>query len=367
MTRAYDIKELVAEEASGTAERRVLEEVAHRLEESLAGDVPYRPEFKAQLRRQLIAQARQQLTPWYRRPAFFGSGMAVAAAAAVLFVGLRFWESERAPALPPQAENAPQVTPPASEPGQNPITRVSALPADLTQVTVADEQLNPALPVPEAVRGAEVAQGLQLKRLTARPNGEQLRSMASRLAFRGESRRTSAGWEIMDEDRSLILQDDGQVSYTDSTPPAGAAGAKVTEDAARQAAYQFLDKALLPVPGQPVVSSEPGGYAVVYTEQVENRPVVNARTQVLVSEQGKVTRAQAYVSSGTETQGTYVAVTQAEALAEAANRGGSFDRADLVWVRTPGEGTIYLQPYWRVFGTDQSGTPVVRYVPALKR
>lgn len=368
MTRAHDIKQLIAEESTGTAERRLLEEMASRLEDTLSSEVPYRPEFKAHLRRQLMVQARRQLTPWYRRPAFLGSGVAVAAAAAVLFVGLRFWTTGNLP--PENTIQTPIATEPTPLPPPPEVDRPSviftvSLPADLRQLELADEPLSATSPGPDFAGNAEVSQGLQLKRLTARPGEEELRTMASRLTFRGESRQTSAGWQVSEGSRTLLLRDDGQVIYTDTAP---AEGPTVGADTARQAAFQFLDKALLPVPGQPVVLAEPTGFQVVYTEQVEGRPVVNARTVITVNDRGMVTRAEAYVSSGTATHGTYANVlTEAEAVEQAKSRGGSFDRADLVWARTPGEGTVYLQPYWRVFGTDTSGTGVVRYVPALKR
>jgi hypothetical protein len=360
------MKQLIAEEASSTAERRELEELAGRLEEILRADVPYRPEFKAQLRRRLVAQARQQLTPWYRRPAFLGSGMAVAAAAAVLFFGLHMFrqplEQHRAPtAQVPESTTPPPVEPRAQGPG---ITSLVQVPTDVRVVAMADEAQSAALPRPNFAAN-DASQGLQLKRLSAHPDEGQFRALATRLAFRGESRRTPEGWSLTEGSRSLSLGLDGQVNYTD-TAPAGN-GPAIDAERAKQEAYRFLDKAALPVPGQPVVTSENHLFTVTYTEQVEGRPVVNARTVVQISDQGAVLKAQAYVPSGTETHGTYPAIPESEALAQAKSRGGSFDRADLVWVRTPGEGVVYLQPYWRVFGTDSSNQPVVRYVPALKR
>lgn len=369
MTRAYDIKQLIAEESSATAERRALEEMADRLEDTLSADVPYRPEFKAQLRKRLMAQAHQQLTPWYRRPAFFGSGLAVAAAAAVLVVGINLWQNDEIREVQPpspgiEESDSTPTAPPDTPP--NVVTLVT-LPTDLRQIQLADEKVTPASPAPNFEGNAEVAQGLQLKRLTARPDEEQFRNMANRLAFRGESRRTTTGWLVSEGSRTLNLTADGQVGYAD-TAPAAAETPAISTEGARDAAFRFLDQALLPVPGQPVVTRSENGFQVVYTEQVDGRPVINARTVIAVNEKGAVVQAEAYVASGTTTHSTHVAaLTEAEAVAEAKARGGNFDRADLVWVRTPGDGPTYLQPYWRVFGTDSQGTAMVRYVPALKR
>jgi len=175
------------------------------------------------------------------------------------------------------------------------------------------------------------------------------------------------GWAVTDADRSLTLTADGTVQYADVAEAALVAD-PVDAQEAGQAARRFLDQALLPVHSQPAITEKEDGFQVVYTEQVEGRPVVNARTEIEVSEAGSVTRAKAYVASGVATHATYTAVvSEADALAQAASRGGSFERADLVWVRTAGEGTVYLQPYWRAYGRDTQGADVIRYVPALKR
>ncbi|OTA41342.1 MAG: hypothetical protein A6D92_07580 [Symbiobacterium thermophilum] len=105
---------------------------------------------------------------------------------------------------------------------------------------------------------------------------------------------------------------------------------------------------------------------VVYTEHVEGRPVVNARTEIAVNQAGTVVRAKAYVPSGVTIHATYTEfVSERQAVEMAESRGGSFRRAELVWVRSVGDGTVYLQPAWRVLGTNAQGTPVARYVAAL--
>lgn len=365
MTRAFDTKQLIAEQAASPAERRGLEEIAERLEESLGADVPYRPEFKAQLRRKLMHSARQQLTPWYRRPAFLGSGLAVAAAAAVLVVGLNLQLGPGTQEVDPRPQVASPETPPVTEPKPTVVTLVSEL-RNVPVVPLADERLA-AADSPSFTGAADISQGLPLRRLTARPDAEQFRTMASQLAFRGESRRTANGWVATEESRTLAMTDDGQVGYQESAPAAPAAGRTISAEEARQLAQRFLDRALLPIPGQPAITAEPGGFTLVYTEQVDEHPVVNARTVIRLNAGGTVVNVQAYVASGTEVAGRFAAVSQAEAIAEARAKGGTFDRADLVWVRTAGEGTVYLQPYWRVYGIDGQGTPILRYVPALKR
>jgi len=46
--------------------------------------------------------------------------------------------------------------------------------------------------------------------------------------------------------------------------------------------------------------------------------------------------------------------------------GGTFDSVDLVYVRTLDDDRVmYLQPYWRVYGTHTAGQRMVRFVPAL--
>lgn len=365
MTKAYDVKQLIAEQTSGVTERLALEDVAQRLEDRLSAEVPYRPAFKVQLREQLIAQARQQMTPWYRRRAFLGSFMAVATAAAVLVVGLNLWQRDGFGEVPlaVQPPGVARQSPPDQPP--NLVTLVASVPADLTQPTLPDERRE-ASAVQQGQPTAE-AQSLQLKQLTARPSEEEFRAMATRLAFRGESRRVGASWAAEEGSRQLTLTDEGQVGYIDASPVAQT-GATIDADGARQAAFRFLDQALLPVhTGQPEVRPEGGGYTVIYEESVEGRPVVNAKTIVRVNNRGSVERAEAYVASGVTVQGTYLGVTEAEAVAAAQGRGGNFQRADLVWVRTPGEGSVYLQPYWRAYGTDSQGAPIVRYIPALKR
>lgn len=376
MSRYADITELIAEQAADRAERAALEATARRLARGLERPVPYRPEFKEALRRDLLLAARKQHRPWYRRPVLMGSGIAVAAAVAALAVGLSLYQppAVQGPgtglvAQPAPAPGGVEPSPGGGEPAENgpPTSYLVSLPEDLPAVALADEVGTAVAAALDAPVANLPAGGLQLKRLTARPGEAEFRAMASRLGFRGESRRTAQGWAVSEADRSLTMTTDGTVQYADLSvsptedPP-------VEEQAAAQAARRFLDQAVLPVYSQPDITAGADGFTVVYTERVEGRPVVNARTEIGVDFSGTVVRAKAYVASGVTTHATYTDyISESEALTLAAERGGSFQRADLVWVRSVGEETVYLQPVWRLFGTDAEGTPVARYVPALKR
>jgi len=368
VNRYADISELIAEQAADSTEQKALEAVARRVARELERPVPYRPEFKEALRQQLMHAARRRMRPWYRRPIVVGSGFAAVAAAAALVIGLQLAQP---PAVQgpneiagqaPSVEPGPSAEPPPAAPGGG-ATYLVALPADLPEVRLADERTGADSLVSPA--GAQAVGSVQLMRLTARPDEAAFRAMATRLGFRGESRRTDSGWVVTDEDRSLTMTTDGTVQYADVSEP-DAEVEPVDAQGAGQAAQRFLDQALLPVHSQPDISARDDGFMVVYTEHVEGRPVVNARTEISVNQAGMVVRARAYVPSGVTIHATYTEfVTAQEALELAEERGGSFQRAELVWVRSVGDGTVYLQPAWRVLGTNAQGTPVARYVGAL--
>lgn len=371
MSRYADITELIAEQAADPTERQALEAVARRVARALERPVPYRPEFKAALREELLRAARRRLRPWYRRPAVLGSGLAAVAAAVALVVGLQMAQPPAAqePGQIAQEEPAPPVEPGSSSDPEPQATQggqtsyLVALPADLPEVRLADERTSE-----ENLQGpgtTPLIASVQLMRLTARPGEAEFRAMAARLGFRGESRRTAQGWVVADEDRTLTMTADGTVQYADLSEP-DADAPPVDAQAAGQAAQRFLDQAALPVYSQPDISPREDGFVVVYTEHVDGRPVVNARTEIAVSLGGTVVRAKAYVPSGVTVHATYTQfVDEKEALELAESRGGRFQRAELVWVRSVGDGTVYLQPAWRVFGTNTEGKPVVRYVGAL--
>ncbi|MBY6274829.1 hypothetical protein [Symbiobacterium thermophilum] len=374
MSRYADITELIAEQAADPTEQKALEAVARKVARELERPVPYRPEFRDALREELMRTARRRLRPWYRRPAVVGPGLAAVAAAVALAVGLQFAQppAGQGPGQVAQHEPAPSVVPtPSTEPsppgaqGGADTPYLVALPADLPEVRLADERTTEESLLAPAT--SPVIASVQLMRLTARPGEAEFRTMAARLGFRGESRRTDRGWVVADEDRTLTMTMDGTVQYADLTEP-DADAPRVDEQAAGQAAQRFLDQAALPVHSQPDITPREDGFMVVYTEHVEGRPVVNARTEIAVNQAGTVVRAKAYVPSGVTIQATYTEfVSEREAVEMAESRGGSFRRAELVWVRSVGDGTVYLQPAWRVLGTNAQGTPVARYVAALSQ
>jgi len=361
MSKLMDIERLIAEQASSPADQRALEQIARRLESTLATEVPYRPEFMAQLRQRLLKAAQRQMTPWYRRPSVVGPGMAVAAVLVLAF-GLNLVKQE--PAQPPPVQEVPSGTayePPSVEP-EGTATLVS-LPADLREVALPDEPLDPSLHLPVG-EDAAGARRLELKRLTARPDEEEFRRLAARLSFHGETQRSAAGWSAEDSGRFLSLTTDGRVTYRNQDAPVGVPDGEL----ARQAARRFLDQAYLPIPAaQPVVVKGDRATTVLYVEQLDGRPVANALTRVEVGQGGTILKADAFIASGVVSGGSYDALSRDEALAAAAARGGAFHQADLVWVRTPGDGVVYLQPYWRLYGIDARGEEIVRYVAALRR
>lgn len=372
MTKARDIHELLEEHSLDSGERRILGALADRLEDAMNAPVPARPEFRAELRRQLMAQARRTLTPWYRRPAVWGSTMGMAAAVAVLAVGLQFYN----PKLD-RGEVANQPPQPVQGPTELGEVRTSPNPSearltsvkDLPEVTLQDEP-QPAGVSPAPVTDADVARGLKVYRLTAQPGEAVLTAMASNLGISGHPRQTEGIWHVEQGARSLQLRRDGSVLYMDR---AAVGTGTVDQAGAQTVAIRFLDQAQLPVPssqGQvaPLQPSEGvKGFTVTMVPRVDGRPVVNDRTIVWVTEQGAVFRAEATIQSGTESHLQGEAFSKAEALTKAEARGGKFQAADLVLARTLHQATVYLQPYWRAFGTDAQGQKVVRYVPALKR
>lgn len=369
MTKAQDIRQLIAEQAAEPSERRAMEHVAEGLERSLAKDVPARPEFKAQLRRQLMAQARKNASPWYKRPAVWGSTLGVAAAAAVLAVGLNMFQAT-APGQVPGTKTGP--TPNVVVDPNGPKSVVPGLTSALKDVTlpVLDDQAIPAGSRPET--GApDVAQGLTPLVLTGSPDQQFLSDMAGRLGFTAQVVKSGDTFRVSQNGRSLSLSADLKLVYGEDLPLEPPPGATAGDaEVARAAARRFLQDAGLPAPDlQPVVAELSGrpGYAVTFTPRVEGRPVVNGQTLVVVTA-GRVVQATMYAPTGQSATERIGAVPVADALAEANRRGGSFSGADLVWVRSATKsGAVYLLPYWRAFGTNAQGAAVARYVPALTK
>lgn len=370
MTKAQDIRELIAEQSADPGERRALETVANVLQETLAEEVPYLPEFRTELRRHLMVQAHRTLNPWYRRPAVLSMTAGMAAAVAVLAVGLRLWQ----PGVQP---GTPEITPPnpgtiATRDNNRPVQPFTVSETELQAFQLADEPLLPGAAGPESLAGLDLSEGLRLYAVTGRPNQEQFLRIASSLGFSGQHQVLSGSYAVAQGAKSLTVAFDGKVTYTDDEPePQNAPGSTVDANGAKVVARRFLDKAALPVPGMEIVTETSLGainrvYMVSYTPRVEGRPVVNGRTVIYVTGHSRVARAEAFVSSSVEVHRSYPAVLPEQAVRVAQDRDGNMrpDGADLVYARSStGEG-IYLQPFWRVYGTDSQGKRMVRYVSA---
>ncbi|MGE5673411.1 MAG: hypothetical protein ACM3XM_05940 [Mycobacterium leprae] len=371
MTEADDVRAVIAEQAASPGERKALTTVADALERSLAAEVPYRPEFKAELRRQLVAKARQASAPWYRRPAVWGSSVAaVAAAALVVTVGMRIFVDRAVPGSPitptSVAENNPKSATGTGDQASHLVNRLK-----LPVLALPDEPALPGeRPAPNA--GLNLA-AVKVFVLSGRPNEAQFDRIAKGLSFAGDVAREGAGYRMADTGRSLSMSADGLVVYAGPAEVSVTGGNLVMDqNAVRSIAQRFLYEAALPVPTlEPAVLEEGNGtashgYRVVYTPQVGGRPVVNARTRVTLTDRGAVVAVEGYVQAAEQEEGSYEVIPPEQAVTNANKLGGgTFTQADLVYARTPTEQAVYLQPYWRVFGTNARGEALVRYVAAL--
>jgi hypothetical protein len=366
MTKARDIRELIAEESTSPSERKALEAVADRVEEVVTQDVPYRPEFKAELRKQLLAQARRQSPPaWHRRPAVWGTAVALAAAAGIFAVGLSFWATSRP--VPPKTGTV--ATP---GPGNTVTVRPVAY-SKLPAVSLPDEPLPAGAPGPAAPL-PDVSKGLMTYKVPAVADDALFGRMVAGLTFAVHPTHTSEGWQVAQGARVLKLTVDGHFTYRDQIAPTPGQAPKVSAADAETAARQFLQKAVLAIPSQPVVleRTEAGAhlFKLVYTPKATGTqlPVVNALTELTVNDQGTVVAAEAYLLSGEQAHEPYEAVPPKDAQDAAVRAGGgSFSGIDLVYARTPDQGVVYLQPVWRVYGANTAGARFVRYVPALQK
>lgn len=374
MRELHDIREVIGERDPSPEERRAMETTAQRLSQRLAEDVPFRPEFQAELRRQLIARARQSLTPWYRRHSVMGPILSVSAAAAILALGFSFfWEGPAESPVevvpPPVVEvpinpQPPQVQPTlVRQPGE----------LKLVQVSLPDEVLPPGYLAPASVTLPDLSKGLPVYQSVVLTDDAQFERIAAGLGLTAPPIRTDQEIFVMQGLIRLSLTPTGLVSYVDRSQPAESSDQPADAESAAYAAQRFLRWANLPAPYLPTVTEdaqEPrgGDYLVIYTPRVDNYPLVNGRTVIRVDRQNRVVEATAYVQASEESRGMYGAERPTAALAAAqAMGGGTFDQQELVYVRTPNaDGDIFLQPFWRIFGTDGRGNRIARYVPALK-
>ncbi|HEY3365494.1 MAG TPA: hypothetical protein VGK74_10615 [Symbiobacteriaceae bacterium] len=369
MTKAQDIREVIQEQSVASGERRALEQVTDLLDETLAVDVPHRPEFKAQLRRQLMAEARRTMAPWYRRPAFMYSSVAVAAAAAVLAVGLNMWPATNpVPTVP--GGPTPTLTAEKPSTGNADVRKVGR--EDLPNFALPDQKLLPGEPGPATLAGLNL-NGVAVYQLSSRPDNAQFSRIAQGMDFSRPPETTANGFRVTEGARTLTMSGEGYVIFEDK-----AAGSPkdqpvvLDETAVRQAAQAFLVRAALPVPGlEPAIFEGAREnfkhiYTVIYTPAVGGLPVVNARTVIRMTDRYRVFSLEAYAQTGEQVSGNYAVTAPTEAIAKARERGGGiFTQADLGYARTPNDQAIYLQPVWRVFGTGSRGERLVRFVPAL--
>jgi len=366
MNSTHDVHELIGEQAEGPEERVQLSQIADALDEALQAEVPYRPEFRAALRDQLMAEARRTLLPWYRRPVVWGSSIAAAAAAAVVMLGI--WYAQ------PGAPGAPSQV--AQNDGVNSFEHSSTprLTSDvqIPQAFLPDELVTDQRIQPEPVTGLDPSLGVPVYLLRNAADLDQFQRVAANLGITGIPQQVQGGYWIGTGDKSLTMSTDGRIIYVDAAA-ASSTGSVIDADGAREAAYRFLNRAALPVPDlQPVVSAQPGEqggqvFQVTYTPRLDGRPVVNGRTVVWLTDRSRVFRAEAYVYAREESIGSTALITAEEAVNLARSRGGGQfgPEADLVYVRAAGDGVVYLQPQWRVFGQDSAGDRVVRYIPAM--
>lgn len=334
--------------------------VAAGLQAELENPVPMRAAFKADLRARLMAEAAgRRPARWFQRPALW-STVGGAAAVFVLVFGLRTFTQGPTP-----SNVTPDVTVPAPGTTEGPTTTPHLVgKTTLPLVQVPDEHVTGT---PTSNTSLEGAKELPAYVLTGSVDAGLVKGFAERLAFRAPNPVTEGDYyRVSDGSREMSVSRTGSFRYEDRTASTTTAQ-PVTESQAVQAANQFLQTAALPVVDlAPKVAPESESYLVSYQDRHEGRPVIGGSTRVWVSRGGSVRRVESFTPAGEELAATYEAVTYHDAVAAAEAKGGRFSRGDLVWVRTPVAETVYLQPYWRLFGEDTKG-PIVRYVPALQR
>jgi hypothetical protein len=336
--------------------------VAAGLQAELERPVPMRPAFKAELRARLMAEAASRRPArWFQRPALW-SALGGVAAVFVLVVGLRLFTATPTPA----PETGRPTTPTTPQPvGSEDPRRFLVNKTTLPLVQVPDESQTGA-PTPSGT--LETAKELPAYKLTGTVDAGLVKGLAERLAFR-EPAPVAEGdhYRVTDGARVIQVSRSGAFRYEDAAAGQTKDAPAVTEGQAVQVANQFLQRAALPVVDlDPAVAREAETFLVSYEDRYEGRPIIGGSTRVWVSRGGSVRRVESFTPAGEEYVASYEAVAYADAVKAAEAKGGHFYRGDLVWVRTTAEQTVYLQPYWRLFGEDASG-PIIRYVPALQR
>lgn len=365
-----DVHEVIGEQANSLEEQRHLEEIAEVLDKALQSDVPYRPEFKEELREHLLVEARRTLLPWYRRPRVWVSSLAVAAAALVA-LGLSSgapWSQGSAPQV---AEEDGESSDGVNSYEHSTTPRLTSE-MELPVVHLSDEILSDASVEPEPVTDVDPSAGVPVYLIRNGADLDQFQRVAANLGITGKMQQSEDGYWVGSGDKRLTMSADGHIVYADAAPTP-LTGEVMDEADAREAAYRFLNRAALPVPDlQPAVAvqTESEGqqvYQVTYTPRLEGRPVVNGRTVVWMTDRSGVFRAEAYLHAREETIGSGELISPEEAVALAIQAGGGQfgPAADLVYVRAASDGSVYFEPQWRVFGQDEGGNRVVRYISAL--
>lgn len=362
MTQQQELdKELYALLKEQGADPRTYAGVTARLQVGLEAPVPMRPEFKANLRARLMAEAKaggRRPVRWFQRPAVL-SAIGSAAAIVVLAIGLRVF-TDGGKVIPPLSG----VTPPgSSQPNQGPSgTPHLVSKTDLPEPHLPDEHVAGQ---PTSDGSLEKAEELPTYTLTGKVTVDLTKGIAEALDFHNPAVGLSDRFEVTEGARTLAVSKTGELVYEDASGGTGQ-GVKSKSEAV-QVANQFLAQALLPVvDANPAVAEASQDFLVRYQDRFQGRPIVNGDTQVWVSRSGGVKRVQSVTPSGQEQSSSYSIVAYADAVKTAETSGGRFDRGDLVWVRTPLGEQVILQPYWRLFGQDSTG-PIIRYVSALQR
>jgi hypothetical protein len=397
VSQSSDVRSAIWEQARSEQERRELEEIVRALD-GLGEQIPYRPEFRAQLRQRLLREARR-MRPWYRRKGLWTAATAVAAGigAVVLFQAFDGGGTQRQPVqVPLAAQQAPAAPDPVQptqviavtefRPSQGQLVAAQYVlgRADLPDEWVGEGrkagawtakislQIDPSMSLPPVGTTESVYVILQVP-----PRPESLALRAERMGFRsGVAGSFGDLLTVAEGHRRLELHPDGRLVYE-----AGADGAAVPasdEAGATGAARRWLEEAGIAAPaGEPLVSRENGAWQVTFVPVFRNGfPAVTEAIRVWVVPTGHVVRATA-TTGQLEERGELPVITAEQAIQLLEGRpleGLEGDAAltltqmELVYARPttllPGA-PLFLQPYWRA--TLQAGeTTIRRYVPAIK-